>query len=260
MRKTLVAVLFGALFPVIAAAKTMYVPAAAFTQGNAGTFWRTDLRIYNPSAEDSLSITLHFLPRGIDGTNIPGQVFTVPKRGTLVLNNVVGTLAPFVVSGVGAIRLDSDTDRGYPFVASSRTYTTSGSVTRPGTYGQYVPALAPSDARATTALLQVTERPEFRTNAGVMNPGDAAVTLKFKLMATDGVTVLESSEQTVLPKSMNQWSLMELFGAVYVADATIVVEASAPVFTWASVVDNASGDAIFVSGVEHDTTIGPIGN
>lgn len=258
MRKTLVALLLGTLLPVAAAAKNMYVPAVAYTQGYNNTFWRTDLRIYNPSSDSDLEVTLHFLPRGMEGTNISGQVFKIPKRGTLVMDNVVATLAPFSVSAVGAIRIDSDTDRSYPFIASSRTYTTSGAATRPGTFGQYVPALAPSQARATTALLQVMERPEFRTNAGVMNPGIEEVRVKFKLVGTNGVSFLESTERTVPAMSMEQWSMMDLFGAVYVGDATIVVEASAPVFSWASVVDNLSGDAIFVGGVEHDTTIGTI--
>ncbi|HYC90292.1 MAG TPA: hypothetical protein VEO54_13835 [Thermoanaerobaculia bacterium] len=40
-----------------------------------------------------------------------------------------------------------------------------------------------------------------------------------------------------------------LFGGVYVENGTILADATAPVFTWGSVIDNVSGDAIFVRGV-----------
>lgn len=40
-----------------------------------------------------------------------------------------------------------------------------------------------------------------------------------------------------------------LFGGVYVWNRVIAMDATAPVFTWGSVIDNDSGDAIFVRGV-----------
>ena len=75
---------------------------------------------------------------------------------------------------IGTIRIDSETDASDEFIASSRTYTDSRDVSRPGTHGQFVKA------------------------------------------------------------------------------------ASGAVFTWASVIDNHSGDAIFVNGVERKDGIQPI--
>ena len=50
---------------------------------------------------------------------------------------------------------------------------------------------------------------------------------------------------------MQQWAMTDafLFGGVYVENGTILADATAPVFTWGSVIDNVSGDAIFVRGV-----------
>jgi hypothetical protein len=123
---------------------------------------------------------------------------------------------------------------------------------RPGSYGQFIPALEIEDAASLSALLHVAARPDVRTNVGVMNPGLDPVTVRFTLLGIDGSPFLQSVPLVVPPRSMQQWSMTEafLFGAAYVANGTIIAEASAPVFSWVSVVDNASGDAIFVRGVD----------
>lgn len=258
MRIAAITALLLSLAGTTASAKNMYVPIAGVTPGANGTFFRTDLRIFNPSTERDMDVTLHFLPTGIDGSNIPGRVFVVPKRGVLVLDNVVPTLLEGATQAVGAIRIDSDTDKSYEFIASSRTYTDSTNPSQAGSYGQFIPARDPADARKKTVILHVANQPKFRTNVGAMNPGDTAATLKFRLLGKDGVTVLESAPKEVLPKSMKQFSTFELFGGFYMEDGSITVESSEPVFTWASVIDNFSGDAIFVSGVEDDASVTPL--
>lgn len=239
-----------------ASAKNMYIPAAAVAPGSQGTFWRTDLRIYNPSTEHEIDVTLSFLPQNTDGRLIPGRVFHIGKRQTLVLNNVVATLAPELQHAVGAIRIDSDTDRSFEFAASSRTYTNSPDATRPGTFGQFVPAFGLPEALTRSAVLHAAVTPEFRTNAGVMNPSLETAVVKMKLVGTDGGVILESVTQEVPPRSMRQWPTAELFGGVFVPNATIVIESTVPVFSWGSIVDNMSGDAIFVRGVD-DRNVAP---
>ncbi len=246
MKKRIAVLLFAAVsMPLFA--KNMYIPAAGVTPGQNGTFWRTDLRIYNPSPDEAIHVSLHFLPQGMDGTNISGRIFTIPARGTLVLDNVVATLAPHLATALGAIRVDSDTHHSYEFVASSRTYTTT---TSSGTRGQFVPALGAADAVSRSAVLHVVSSNDCRTNFGVMNPGLQPVTVKIRLLGTDGSAFLESQTLTIQPRSMDQWSLQSLFGGVFMPDGTAIVEASGPVFTWGSVVDNVSGDPIFVKGAE----------
>ena len=252
MRTLVFAVLLAAQLAPSAVAKNMYIPAAAVAPGANGTFWRTDVRIFNPSSSEEIDVTLHFLPQGLDGRNISGRMFHIGKRETLVLDNVVSILAPHLTSVTGAIRIDSDTWKSFEFIATSRTYTTSADATRPGTFGQFVPALEEADARASTAVPQVAVRPDVRTNAGVMNPTSEPVVLRVSVLSTDGRLFVSSQPLTVPPKSMRQWSFTELFGGLYLADGTMVIHADAPVFTWASVVDNFSGDAIFIRGTGLD--------
>jgi hypothetical protein len=247
--RTLVLALLLTTTPVFA--KNMYIPAAGFTPGANGTYWRTDVRIFNPSIFDDVVVTLHFLPQGMDGRNISGRAYRIGKRETLVLDNAVATLAPYLTSAVGAIRIDSDNGGGYDgFIATSRTYTTSADPMRPGTHGQFVPALAEDEARTSTAVPQIAVRPDARTNVGVMNPGSGNVTVQIRILGTDGGLVVRSASLDVPPHSMRQWSLAELFGGLYVADGTLAIDASAPVFTWGSVIDNDSGDPIFVRGAD----------
>lgn len=253
MKRTIIlAALLATQLVTSASAKNMYIPVAGVTPGSNGTFWRTDVRIFNPSSAHAIDVTLHFLPQGMDGTNVPGRVFHLEPRETLVLDNAVATLAPHLATAVGAIRIDSFTGPSDDFIASSRTYTASGNATRPGTYGQFVPALELADATRTAALLHIATRPDVRANVGVMNPGLEPVTVRFTLLGIDGRPFLASMPLVVPPRSMQQWSMTDafLFGGVYVENGTIIADATASVFTWASVIDNDSGDPIFVRGVE----------
>lgn len=261
MKRTIIlAALFATQLVTAAFAKNMYIPVAGVTPGSNGTFWRTDVRIFNPSTVDSIDVTLHFLPQGMDGTNISGRMFHLEPRETLVLDNAVATLAPSLLSVVGAIRIDSDTDRSYEFIASSRTYTGTGDATRPGTYGQFVPALEVAEATRSAALLHVASRPDVRTNIGVMNPNLEPVTVRFTLLGIDGRPYFESAPLVVPPKSMQQWSMTDavLFGGVYADNGVITADATAPVYSWASVIDNQSGDAIFVRGVAQEAAPAPL--
>jgi len=250
--RTIILTLLSLLLAATASAKNMYIPAAGVTAGNNGTFWRTDLRIYNPSTVDEIDVTLHYLPQGMDGRNIAGRMFHIGKRETLVLDNVVATLAPELTNTVGAIRIDSDTYSSFEFIASSRTYTGTGDATRPGTYGQFVPALGTADANRSSAVLHVANRPDVRTNLGVMNPGLEEVTVRMTLLGIDGQPFLVSNPMIVPPRSMGQWSITHLFGGLYAENGTVIVEATTPVFSWGSIVDNYSGDAIFVRGVANE--------
>jgi hypothetical protein len=249
MNKTLAASVLALLIAVSASAKNMYIPTAGVAPGANGTFWRTDLQIYNPSTTDDIEVSLHFVPQGMDGRFIPGRSFRVAKGGVLILNNVVARLWPDTPHIMGSIRIDSDTYTSFEFIASSRTYTDSLIGNQPGTHGQFVRALNPAEAKKTTILLHGAATADFRTNIGAMNPGLEPATLKVTLLNHDG-SVFESREGlTVPPRSMEQWSLSALFGGLYSENALVRIESTVPVFTWGSVVDNYSGDAIFVNGV-----------
>jgi hypothetical protein len=254
MRKSLVITVILFSFAAVASAKNLYIPVAGRVQGANNTFFRTDVRIFNPSRSTDIFVSVHFLPRGIDGSNIPGRLVSVPKRQMVVLNDIVGDFFG-MTSGIGAIRLDSDTDSSYAFNADSRTYTDSAN----GTYGQFVPALDVSTAVKNSVVLHVTQNALYRANAGIMNPSRQTAEVTITLTGADGTKKAPQIKITIPPMSMIQDSLSSIFNApVEVQDAFILAESSVPVFAWASIVDNSSGDQIFVPGVEDKEEVTPL--
>lgn len=234
-----------------AAAKNLYIPAAGSAPGANGTRFRTDVRIFNPSSTESIGVTLHFLPQGMDGSNIPGRVVQIPPRQMAVLNDVVANFLGWPVPAIGAIRLDSDTDKSYEFSADSRTYTDSPKPEAPGTYGQFIPALDPNiSATKTGVVLHVSSNAAFRTNAGAMNPNREAVTVRATLLNANGTVEAESAPFVVPAMSMTLQSLAQLLGLAHdVDDGYLIIESTLPIFAFASVADNQSADTIFIPGV-----------
>jgi hypothetical protein len=262
MRNTLLALVLS-LLALPAAAKNLYIPIAGFAEGANGTFFRTDVRIFNPSTEHVISVTLHFLPRGMDGFNIPGRIVNVQPRATAVLDNVVGDFLQWPTGGLGAIRLDSNTDFSYEFMAESRTYTDSPNPAVAGTYGQFIPALDVETARRKTVITHLAQSRHFdsgfRTNLGIMNPGSETATVIPRLYSADGTLVKEGPPVVVQRMSVEQIALPQMFlTSAEIVDGFATFESDVPVFTYASIVDNRSSDQFFVPGAEDKAGVYPL--
>lgn len=259
MMKVVTALLLAVSIVVPASARNLYVPVAGVAPGANNTLFRTDIRLFNPHATGWISVTLHFLPQGLDGSNIPGRTVIVKPRQMVVLNNVVTDLLGWPAPAIGAVRIDSNTAVDYAVIASSRTYTDSPNPAVSGTYGQFIPALDPHDAAQRSIVLHVSHDDTFRTNAGIMNPGSTAATVTPSFVRSDGTLVAEGAPITVPAQSMVQVSVPAMFGATPpVQDGFIHFDASQPVFTFASVVDNGTGDQYFVVGAEDSAEVKPL--
>ena len=238
-----------------AAAKEMYIPIAGYAQGANGTYFRTDVRIFNPESRP-IAISLHFMPAGGDGRNYPGTIVTLGPREMLVLDNIVKNFFGWQSDVLGAIWLDSwHGEIDYEFTADSRTYTNTPS-TGIGTYGQFIPAFEKSTAKKKTVVLHLSNDPSrvsgFRANAGVMNPSFEEALVVTSLHAADGSLLGRSSPWTLPPNTVIQRPIAEMAGlpSVELADGYLVVESTIPVFTYGSIVDNVTSDQMFVAGVE----------
>lgn len=259
MLKAVTALLLAISIVVPASARNLYVPVAGVAPGANNTLFRTDVRLFNPHSTEAIAVTLHFLPQGLDGSLIPGRMVRIQPREMIVLNNVVTDFLGWPAPAIGAVRIDSNTAADFAVIASSRTYTDSPNSAVSGTYGQFIPALDPENAAQKTIVLHVTHNDAFRTNAGIMNPGTTAVTVTPSFVRADGTLVAEGAEITVPAKSMLQLSVPAMFGTTPpVEDGFIHFNASQPVFTFASVVDNGSGDQYFVVGAEDSAEVKPL--
>ena len=227
-------------------AKEAIIPISAVAGGANGTLFRTDVRLFNPSATKDITIQAQFLPSGTDNTAVQPRTITIVKRQMSVMNNIVSSF--FAASGTGAIDLKSDDD----FVVTSRTYTDSPNAAAPGTFGQFIAAYDPSAALTHGVLLHLANSSDltqgFRTNTGFMNVNTTPVTVTLGLYASDSTLVKAATFGPIPPRSVLQQGLAGILGVnpLDFPDGYVTFSATAPVLGYSSVVDNRSSDQIFV--------------
>jgi len=214
------------------------IPGSAHVDGAHGTSWRSDAVLHNPGTR-AASAALFFLENETDNSEATGRTVTVPAGASVALDDfVLGTFGRDNASG--AVFVSSDE----PLFVTSRTYNDAPS----GTYGQLVPGISPSDAvrgDEVVRLIQLSRNSDFHTNIGFANAGDSLLHVTVELHRADG-TVLGTPDYTIPP--MGFFQKTDIIGTK-ADDAYAVISSDTPdaeYFTYASVVDNASGDPIFV--------------
>jgi len=165
----------------------------------------------------------------------------VIKQGSVAAHQVIAlddVVAEFIGrTGFGSVSAQLSGN----LVATSRTFTSTSS----GTYGQFVPFAPLALLGGPHALLHIENSSAFRTNLGMINTGAFDEVIRFTLFDASGAA-LGSTERTVGPLRVLQFSIAELTSAP-VTDGRVEVEiAVGNAIAWASVVDNATGDPIFV--------------
>ncbi len=225
------------------------VPVAAHVKGAPGTFWVSDLRIFNPSPSASATFTLYFIPQGSDGT------VTWYQSPVTIAPLAVQSLPDFVLNAFGQtaaaghVVVQSD---GTPLLMTSRTYNTGGGN---GTYGQFVGMDRGIDGigagDGSLYMLQLASNAGFRTNVGFSEVAGKQARVRVTLHdGSTGLPVGVPGEYTVEPFSNVQVNtIFEGLGAGTVDNGWARVEVvggEGRVGFYASVVDRTSGDAIYV--------------
>lgn len=225
------------------------VAASAHAPGLNLTSWRSDLVLHNPGNDDATADLFFLESRADNGDAEPYRV-TVPASASLLIADVVASL--FTRDGVtGAVLVGSDR----PLTVSSRTFNDAST----GTYGQSIPGVATTAAWGGDAnlprLVQLAHSPDddsgFRTNVGAVNLRGTPLVLDLELHTGSGEP-LGALQLEVPPYGHVQRS--NVFGAVTTErldDAfarVVAATAGGRYLVYASVVDNRSGDPVFVPG------------
>lgn len=233
---------------------TYIIPVAGNTAGDRGTTWATEIHIFNPQQHE-LNISIVFIPTGGDQA-IEAIVEAGPNQ-TLFAENLLRDL--FELAGTGALsvaafpednpHLPQDDILAHSFVVGSRVYNTGTS----GTFGQRVPgtliALMEDGLSAIADGVRNSDSAGFRTNVGAVNLGRFNVRMFVQVYAPDGQSVGNRIEfmlppaghaQDRLPVAVDHGS-----AEFWIDDADPAMEAL--VFPYMSVVDNRSGDAVYVT-------------
>lgn len=207
-----------------ASGDAIFVPAARVRQGYLpaihsfganGTAWRTDVWLSNVGATPEL-VSLNFTSA------------TVPARGAVVLRDVLGDMP----DGSRMLALGTQTTA---VLVTSRTYTVGSN----GSFGQFVPPGLASSATATLIGLENTAA--FRTNIGLIATQSPATV---RLIAYDSAGREVWRTEMLAAQGLIQFAL-----PVALADGRLTLEvlAGSGVIPYASVVDNVSGDPIYIT-------------
>jgi len=160
------------------------IPAAAFAEGAAGSFFVTDVEIHNNGGTPA-EVVLKWLPRDTDNTvPMESAPFTVQPGASRRFDNVLVS-AFGLDQGAGALLVESASDR---LSAMSRTFNRGDN----GTFGQGLPGvhesgLIPSGERV--RVLFMTEDDDFRSNLGLVNGTGRPITIRYQRFDADGVSL-----------------------------------------------------------------------
>jgi outer membrane protein assembly factor BamB len=217
------------------------IPVAAHNPGVGGTQWVTDVATINWRGSADAACTFTLLAEGVSNYPSPAgsQTFSVGANANLYLADIV--LGVFGEDdGKGAIFTDSAQSEN----RWSRTYNNDPQ----GTYGQDMPGLRTQEHRIAGGdrgeLVGLEESASFRTNLGLASTSTESTTVTVELYSHAGV-LLGTLVRTLQPRSMEQVSApFAPYGEV--RDGRARVTSDHGVVAYASVVDNATGDATTV--------------
>lgn len=224
------------------------VPVAAHTQGANGTAWRTDVVLHNPQSV-AIDVEMALVETGRAATS---EVIALPfgteaalhlaPGETRVIDDVLGE-QPGDVAGALVVGAE------LPFVATSRTYAES---VHGRTLGQTVLpiAIAASPNASPAVLPALSQSAAQRSNLGLfLAASRTPLMVEIALASPSGEPL--GTEVVVLDGagfSHRQLQLAQLAPGAASVTATIrLLEGDGVIVPYASIVDNTTAEAIFVS-------------
>jgi hypothetical protein len=223
-------------------ADTVTLPVAASVVGAGGVPFVSDVRVFNTSYTEILTVTAVYRFGGQQ------QTFQLAPRQAQAFDDICVSLfrAP---NSLGAIEFTSTAATGRLVVTSQLRSPLSGG----GNVGTLIPGLPSSVARAVTVLTGLVNG-NSRTNVGVYNPNEVSVTATIRLF--DGPVLLGTQAVGLAPHGATQVNnIYEVvgFGSLVRTNGYVTVEsdnAAAPLFTYAAEADNRSGNLVLIIGAE----------
>lgn len=223
-----------------ARAETVTLPVAVSAVGRGGIPFVSDVRVFNTSYTDVLTVTAIFRFGGQQ------RAFQLGPREARAFDDICAGLfgAP---GSLGAVDFITDGAADQLTVTSQlRSPAAEG-----GHVGMFVPGLPQSAAHPVTVLTGLVNG-DSRTNVGVYNPNEVAVAATIRLF--DGPVLLGTVPVPLAAHAVSQYN--DIYGLAGFAGlatvngyATVTSDASQlPLFAYAAEADNFSGDLILVVG------------
>ena len=228
-------------------AARVWVPVAGHAQGANGTFFRSEISVTNLRSV-SQRVRVYWLPQGSTGLSTPLQTYDVPAGRGFSSDDFVDRL--LFQSGLGAIEIVGVTSAGANDAAAVLHVTSRIWTPRPdggdGTMSQTFPAVIAGASTASNVkdIYGMRRGNQYRLNVGVLNP--SATTQRFRITVTiegaAGVNV-ETVELDVPSRAIQQTLIPGTSDGVAYVRVEDIDGGAGDWQTWASSVDNQSGDA-----------------
>ncbi|MEE4271264.1 MAG: hypothetical protein V2I67_06305 [Thermoanaerobaculales bacterium] len=240
--------------PVAQVSSTLYLGAAAHIAGAADTDWRSDCEVLCTGPE-ACAFTIEALMHGQANPNPASRDVTLAAGEALRFDDIL--LGEFGTDGKAALRIRPSAGA---IVATNRTYNLLAAGNGLGlpagsTFGQYIPAVPGSDAIAfgeEGRLIQLSHSTSgggFRTNLGLVNVTGGATDIRIELYDAAG------DRLGVVNRDLEPYEYLQVGNVFSRVTSSDVPNGYAVVRTTtedgrflaqASVVDNATGDPVFV--------------
>lgn len=212
---------------------SLTVPVVGRAPGANGTFWRSDVALFNPTG-DRINLALRY---GGATKNV-----SLAARDTMILDDILSEFNQ--TTGQGALQITWTAGTTGP-VVTSRTYTTTETS---GTFGQSIDPVASFASEVYVPGLR--NDGSYRSNVGFVNGGTDAESFFVILLSPSG-TELGRTVVTLAAGAQSQASIAALFPSVaQTGNFTLAVrgDSDAMLFAYGSMVDNDSGDPVFFAG------------
>lgn len=267
MRSAILFLLLSSLFAGNARAghysDTYVIPVVGHVQGANGTVWMSDVAIRNISTSQSLTVELILVESGFNTfdnifplvtDDIDGSV-TVAPNSTVLLRDILEGYEDMNVTG--ALVLGGS----QPFAVTSRAYNSGSPL------GQTVDpqrdfldtSLGTLDNTAFAYIPGVMQNAMTRTNVGfVAGSGGSAGEMVVEITARNGAGGSVGTTRITIPGgtfAQMQIPLASFINSSFEIGSVDfrVIEGEGVVVPYASLVDNATGEAAFITGVFPDT-------
>ena len=200
-----------------------HIAAVAHTAGENGTRWITDAHLFN-RGDKAAKVTAVYGP---DAGGFAAVKLVVAPKQVVALNDIVGS-AMQSAGSLGSLEFQGDVA---DVVITSRTYTQDSR----GTFGQFIPGANTAEAiggATHAAVTHLRNDADFRSNIG------------FAEVAGESGTVRVLGQD--VPVAAFEHRQMPAPGAGDLVADFSVVSGNARILPYGSMVDNKSGDAIYV--------------
>ena len=224
------------------------VPAAAHAAGANGTMWLTDVAIQNINdtpvtiemavVESGEGARDNVFPVAMNG----GTSVTVPANGSVLLRDVLANQRGNAQT-IGALLIGGD----QPFALTSRTYDQTSN----GTFGQTVtPASDVTSGDSKLFIPGIVSNAAFRTNLGLVMVATTPLTVTVTLNDANGNALGTRTFNVAAGAATHvQLGVPAISAAPFDAGGAVVeiTSGDGTVVAYASVIDNLTNDASFIS-------------